>query len=238
MVPKLVELLLLNFYQINSRKSLFRVLFSILFFYLGSITNLHRLARGLLSKYCKLMKDAKELSGEGWEGLFVFFLVVSIVKVTRYLLFPNLGSKLAKRQEVVLNIYDSYKNNNLLLGQCTAWDEMKAGVIPGLKDLCLNIIYPTHNNFEVYDVIVVLFVGGKRQDVWGYQLKEGKAPRKHKARPDMNGSLFVQGKPPEKANKDDLKGWTIPSKNQIDILFGELSRHWTPESWRNFMNSA
>ena len=103
------------------------------------------------------------------------------------------------KSEVVLNGYNSELNNNLLFSECKTWDELKAGVVPGRnKRYCLNILYPSHNNFEVYDVIVAVFVQGKRTEVWGYQLQEGQAPRKHQVNPDMHKSLFVQGSPQPK----------------------------------------
>ena len=44
----------------------------------------HKRLAEKLSEYCKLMKDANELSGEGWEGLFVLFLVARCLNRKSY----------------------------------------------------------------------------------------------------------------------------------------------------------
>lgn len=192
-----------------------------------------------LSEYCNLVKDAKELSGEGWESLFVLFLVARCLNgKSDKTIVPNLWFETGNEEvAVVLNNYDATLNENLQFADCKTWDEMKRGVVPVNESRCLNILYPSHNNFEVYDVIVVYFFRGKKQ-FWGYQLKERKAPRKHKAHRDMVRSLFVQGSPPVETKTDDEKGWTIPGKEAIDTFFGESGKHWTPENWRRFRNSA
>jgi hypothetical protein len=67
---------------------------------------------------------------------------------------------------------------------------MKGGVFLS-NNPCLNVLYPNHNNFEVYDVIVVFSEGGKIHDVRGYQLKEGKAASKHTAHHEMDEKSII-----------------------------------------------
>jgi len=209
---------------------------------LSSANFAHARLADQLSDYCNLLKDAKQLSGEGWEGLFVLFLVARCLNCKDDNTFvPDLWFETGQEEvEIVLNCYDASSNEMRPFSDCKTWDEMKAGVVQPTNKTryCLNILYPTHNNFEVYDVIVVFFLQGTRKHVVGYQLKEGKAQRKHKAHPDMNISLFVQGDPPAETQVDDEKGWTIPGKDAIDTFFGESGKHWTPESWRKFTNST
>jgi hypothetical protein len=125
-----------------------------------------------------------------------------------------------------------------LYGQCKTWDDLKEGVFaPANEKVCLNILYPTHNNFEAYDVFVAVFVKGERKSVSGFQLKEGSGNRQHKVHPDLHGSYIVRGKPPKHTIVDNGQGWTVPGKGAIDFFFGESGKYWTSESWNNFSNA-
>jgi hypothetical protein len=192
-----------------------------------------------LSKYCNILKFAKEHSGEGWESIFV------VVLVARCLNRLHCGTFVPDRWfdthpnevDVQLNRYNAIMNENKAFSECTSWDEMKGGLVPSINP-CLNVLYPTHNNFGVYDVIVVFSGNGKMQDIRGYQLKEGKAARKHTAHSELFGkSIFVQGDPPESTAKDE-KGWVIPCKDEIDTFFGVSGKHWTPEKWKKLAKAT
>jgi hypothetical protein len=194
-----------------------------------------------LSVCCNLLRDAKELSGEGWEGLFVVILF-SRCLCNKYdgVFVPKRWFEYVPGQsiEVVYNNYDATRNAMRLYGQCKTWDDLKEGVFaPANEKVCLNILYPTHNNFEAYDVFVAVFVKGERKSVSGFQLKEGSGNRQHKVHPDLHGSYIVRGKPPKHTIVDNGQGWTVPGKGAIDFFFGESGKYWTSESWNNFSNA-
>lgn len=101
----------------------------------------------------------------------------------------------------------------------------------------LTVLYPTHNNFEVYDAFVVYSNHGRAVSVYGYQLKESKSSKKPQTNNKLLKSFFVQGSPANET-KTDGKGWTVPNKTTIDRFFGESGRHWTPERWRKFSENV
>ncbi|KAL7565973.1 hypothetical protein ACA910_008426 [Epithemia clementina (nom. ined.)] len=130
--------------------------------------------------------------------------------------------------KIVFNGPYSAGKNRLSIGQCKTWDQLKKGLVHG-KTPQLSIWYPTHNSFEIYDVLAVYSDGGEARSIYGYQLKEWKAPRRHVAYDDINRSVFVQGNPPEETIHEDPKGWTVPSRSEIHRFFGVSGKHWTPE---------
>jgi len=190
---------------------------------------------GKLAHCCYVLKDAKEKSGDGWESLFVLLLVARCLnKLTDNTFVPPEWFLYSQNTtDVCLNAYDSSLNNGVPFGDCKTWDSMKDGVPIGVAPQ-IAVLFPSHNNFEVYDVIVAFSQHGKRSCVFGYQLKEGKkSSRNHSPHRDMAKSFWVQGSPPTTTETTEL-GWTIPSRESINSFFGESGKHWTPECWRKF----
>eukprot|EP00522_Entomoneis_paludosa_P012124 CAMPEP_0172447224 /NCGR_PEP_ID=MMETSP1065-20121228/6574_1 /TAXON_ID=265537 /ORGANISM="Amphiprora paludosa, Strain CCMP125" /LENGTH=524 /DNA_ID=CAMNT_0013198469 /DNA_START=194 /DNA_END=1765 /DNA_ORIENTATION=+ len=184
-----------------------------------------------LAEFCNI-KGSKENSGEGWESLFVLFLFAYCLTGTSDGTFV-LGDWFAHGEppKVFLNgPYSASNNDGRLISACKTWDELEPGMELGEAPQ-LSIYYPTHNSFEVYDVIVVYSENRKSQCVFGYQLKEGKATREHAAHSSMSRSFFVQGSPPRSTISKDAKGWCVPNKEVIDSFFGESGKHWTPQAW-------
>ena len=189
-----------------------------------------------LSDLCNLIKDAKEESGEGWEGLFVLVLIVRCLNNAYDGTFVP-AEWFDSSPKIFFNgPYDGLKNN-LPIGKCKTWDELRKGMVHG-KTPQLSIWHPTHNRFEVYDALVVYSNGEKPLCIYGYQFKQGKAARRHRVHSDVTSSIFVQGNPPAKTIDQDAQGWTIPNNCDIDRFFGESGKHWTPESWKNFKKDA
>lgn len=187
-----------------------------------------------LSGYCDLL-NPKEESGEGWENLFVLFLVARcLIGKPHDDFVPVDWFQLKKFPKVNLNTcYNSELNDNKLFSACKTWNELRKGIVHS-KEPALSIFYPTHSSFEVYDVIVVYSHNCKGQSVYGYQLKEGKAQRGHSAADGVDRSFFIQGAPPQKTVPRDDKGWTVPNQIMIDSYFGESGHLWTPRRWKEF----
>lgn len=179
---------------------------------------------------CNLLLETKEKSGEGWEGLFVLFLLARcLTRMPDETFVPDKWFELGVPVTVVFNeSYDSRKNRDVPMSECKTWNELKAGLVfdDGPQ---LTVLYPTHSSFEVYDVFVVYSNGGKRQSVYGYQLKEGDDSRKRKANKEIN-SLYVKGAAPQKQRT--RQGWITPNDEKIDIFFGCSGKYWTPKHWR------
>lgn len=202
---------------------------------MGRVTFGHARLAEKLADFCNILKDSKENSGEGWESLFVLFLFAYCLTGTSDGTFV-LGDWFAHGElpKVFLNgPYSASNNDGRLISACKTWDELEPGMKLGEAPQ-LSIYYPTHNSFEVYDVIVVYSENRKSQCVFGYQLKEGKASREHAAHSSISRSFFVRGKPPKRTIVKDAKGWCVPNKEVIDSFFGESGKHWTPEAWKAF----
>ena len=188
-----------------------------------------------MASLCNLLKDAKELSGEGWEGLFVLFLIVRGLsgEPDDFFIPKWWFDQIPGDLEVVYNNYNALLNQTRLIGDCKTWDQLKPGVPVPHDRKRMNVFYPTHNNFEVYDVIVIFSVNGVVKQRLGYQLKEGKSSNKPTAHPDMTSSFFIQGRPPQHTLQN---GWTVVDNRLIDSFFGVSGMQWTPMSWRQFRN--
>jgi len=72
----------------------------------------------------------------------------------------------------------------------------------------------------VYDAIAVYSVDNKLEDLYGYQLKEGKAsPSRASLPPEgFKKSFVVKGDPP--AQPEDRKDWSIPCGDVINKFLG------------------
>jgi hypothetical protein len=204
---------------------------------MGQVSFGHARLADKLADFCSILKDSKEESGEGWESLFVLFLVAYCLTGTSDGAFVPVDwfeKSQSEPPKVFLNgPYSAADNNGRTISACKTWDQLKPGVRHG-ETPQLSIYYPTHNSFEVYDVIVVYSDSGKSQSVFGYQLKEGKATRGHVAHSSISQSFFIQGNPPTHTVNEDAKGWSVPNKAMIDSFFGESGKHWTPEAWKAF----
>ena len=118
----------------------------------------YRHLAGDIGKLCDNLRDSKSLSGEGWETLFVLFLLARCLTgspddyfVPRqwFLEHPN-----------VLYNQPCESTKQRLFGECENWAQLLEGVSPGTKPQ-LSILYPTHACFKNYDVLAVYSKDGK-----------------------------------------------------------------------------
>lgn len=187
-----------------------------------------RLAQSI-ANLCKQLHDAKESSGDGWEALFVLFLLARCINAQWHdALLPKFAFRGDQKAEVRYN--EPYDNSSLrCFSQCHNWKELKDGIKPSKKPQ-ISVYFPTHAKFEAYDVVVMFSEQNRIERVYGYQLKEGSGNSKQPVESDFFRSFVVKGDPPDGTLQK--AGWCIPSGMDIDDFFGESGKYWTPKEWK------
>lgn len=194
---------------------------------------------------CSQQCDAKELSGDAWEGLFVLLLLVRAIRsmsqeheVNKY------GSPVPNGNSLVPGLwFDKSPNvtfnksirHSILFTSCKTWNDLKAGLY--LEDgPQISIFYPKHASFEVYDVIAIYSENKEIIETYGYQCKEGKANSGQHVHPDFTCSFVLKGNPPENSSKQ--KKWLVPGEAYIENFFGASGKLWTPKEWRRLLSTV
>ena len=177
---------------------------------------------------CKQLVGAKEKSGEGWEGLFVVFLLARCVANISDQLFLPQDWFADNSVTIHYNNYFNYKRN---MDQCTNWNELPEG-IKATQRPTLSILYPTHAQFEAYDAIAV-YSKDNKMVIYGYQLKEGKATSNQPVHSSFAKSFVVKGASTKTFKMSDA--WCIPGTKEIDSFFGPCGVHWTPQAWATLL---
>ena len=185
---------------------------------------------GRIGKLCDDLRDSKRFSGEGWEAIFVLFLLARcLTKLDDEFFVPR---KWFLEDPKVLYNEPYQSNKQLLFSECENWQQLLKGVTPGDKPQ-LSILFPTHSRFKDYDVLAVYSEGGQNKSIYGYQLNEGATSIAHSASVTIEKSFWVQGKSPK--SPKEQKNWLIPHEKIIDTFYGESGKHWTPKKWSKFM---
>ena len=180
-------------------------------------------------KLCDSIRDSKRYSGEGWEGIFVLFLLARCLTDSCDEYFVPSKWFVEKPKVFFNGPYQS--NERRLFSACKNWGHLLKSVTPGTEPQ-LSILFPTHSRFATYDVLAVHSKDGQNKSIYGYQLKEGTASIAHPATIDIERSFWIQGKSPKNAKEQD--NWHIPDKTIVDKFYGASGEHWTPEQWREF----
>ena len=141
---------------------------------------------------CAQLHQSKELSGDGWEGLFVLFLMAKCIA-------GQADSKLLPeewfRGSSPRVKYNQYYRAGRSLDQCKTWSELKSG-IKAYEQPTISTFYPTHAQFQAYDVIAVYSLENEISSIYGYQLKEGKANSYQPVEATFEKSFVIKGDPP------------------------------------------
>ncbi|KAL3925119.1 MAG: hypothetical protein SGILL_000624 [Bacillariaceae sp.] len=193
-----------------------------------------RLAKSMAG-LCKSILTSKESSGDGWEALFVLFLLARCVTNSwQEPLLPAIYGCFESTDEPVV-LYDAPYSSDMFYDQCQCWDQLKKGIMPG-KAPAISVYYPMNAKFEAYDVVLVVSENQAIKFIIGYQLKEGKNNAKQKVENEFRHSFVLKGASPstERVKMD----WTIPTEENIDEFFGVSGKHWTPKQWRNLAATA
>ena len=189
-----------------------------------------------MQELCDSLCDSKTYSGDGWESIFVLFLLVRCLTSTYDKYFVPEEWFLENPKVFYNEPYECKSSQEKLFGDCKNWQELLKGVTPGAGPQ-LSILFPTNARlFATYDVLVVYSKDHENKSIYGYQLKEGTASTtKVAATVEIEKSFWVQGKSPDNAaSKKKNHQWEIADKASIDKFYGESGKHWTPEKWRKF----
>jgi len=184
-----------------------------------------------MSKLCKMLLDSKESSGEGWEGLFVLFLLARCLTAGWQTgVLPEFTFATQGPLKVLYN--QPYEG---VLDNCQSWDDLKCGIRPG-SEPALSVYYPTHSRFGAYDAILLFTESKEIKRIIGYQLKEGKSDATQPTEREFYRSFVVKGASPNLAST--RQGWHILSDNDIEKFFGVSGKYWTPKEWRRLAATA
>ena len=183
-----------------------------------------------MAELCKKLLDAKELSGDGWEALFVLFLLARCIAARFDDVFvPRTWFSTPGRCPIVY--YNApYGNHRITFGSCKNWADLREGLRPG-SGPAISVYYPSHAQFKAYDVIAVYSDAEEVQDIYGYQLKEGKADTKQPVESEFCKSIVVKGIPPAFPG-GQRDGWDFACGGAIDNFFGTSGKYWTPQQWK------
>jgi len=178
---------------------------------------------------CRRLVGSKESSGgDGWEGLFVLFLLARcLTSGWQEPALPEFTFVSTKKPAVLFN--EPFDNSLKSFDECASWNDLKDGVAPG-EEPALSICYPTHARFVAYDAIVTFSENKKIKRIIGYQLKEGKNDAKQPRETNFFKSFVLKGVSP---NENLVKsGWLIPGDKEMDEFFGVSGMYWTPKKWK------
>jgi hypothetical protein len=183
--------------------------------------HIHRQIIGKVPLLFSSFVEAKEKSGDAWECLFVFVLIIRLY--SRQLHTPILP----------LHLGDDYSlsYNEPFSGKFDTPDveAFVNGIGSPLSYPHVAIYFPSHSSFHLYDVIVVHFISVSVKKIYGYQLKEGNALPKKAALDVFEKSVVIRGQAAAVSGAGNQ--WIRPSKDEITAFFGESGRHWTPDEW-------
>ena len=180
-----------------------------------------------ISVLCNQLLTAKESSGEGWEAVFVLFLLARCVSGSWHqVMLPEFAFQGSQEPQVVFN---GHYNGTTFFSQIQTWDQLKSGIVVQ-ENPTISIFFPTHAGFQAYDVFVVFSESREIRHVIGFQLKEGKSNAQQPVHSSVQNSFVVKGDPPEVQRTSS--GWTIPAEKDINEFFGVSGEHWTPKRWK------
>jgi hypothetical protein len=176
-------------------------------------------------QHFELFEQANDEDDQGWEHLFIITLIIRVLS--------NQSRAFSNRSPLLLPISNDFYN-------CTVSYNSFCGSLDGIKtsdELLQNLtvpsqlphiaVYvPTHSNFELYDVIVVMYAADMDRQVYGYQLKQGKGSPKKAATKAFTKSFLVRGDA-----KLTKSRWIVPANDEINYFFGKSGQMWTPAAW-------
>jgi hypothetical protein len=175
-------------------------------------------------------KGAKNLSGDGWESLFVIVLLIRSVSG----MFDNCLLPLREGMvgcKVFFNRFLDLRDGKSFEDICEVQDLVNR-MEPPQQFPSIVVYYPSHNSFKLYDAVVAAYDRNGSRQLFGYQLKEGKEiPRKLADDDLLIRSYVVRGQAAQLPK--ELRKWTIVSEQEIEVFLGESGMMWTPSKWKD-----
>jgi hypothetical protein len=180
-----------------------------------------------MSQLCIQILSSKEASGDGWESLFVLFLLARCLTNEWADILPKpTFLKTSKKTKIYFD--EPFDNRGKSYDDVQSWSELVERITPG-EDPAISIFYPTHASFVGYDAVVVYTEDKAIKEITGYQMKEGKNHANQDVESSFRQSYVVKGAPPGK--QTPRFGWTIPSDTMVENFFGVSGKYWTPKKW-------
>jgi hypothetical protein len=176
---------------------------------------------GMFSQF----RDAKEKTGEAWESLF---LIVLLIRLATYQFDTVLLPMNSRLFDGCCISYNDFFNNNSGPNGTSVVDYVASMKTPETLPHIV-VYFPSHAQFETYDVIVAAYDEEGTRSLFGYQLKEGKKCPVQEPDSKFQKSFCIRGCPAQEENS--LHQWTLLSESQIELFFGESGRHWIPSCW-------
>jgi hypothetical protein len=186
-----------------------------------------------MASLCKKVLESKESSGDGWEGLFVLFLLARcITKSWEEPILSGFDGLFASNEQPVVLFDSPFLVGFKFYDQCECWADLKKEIVPG-EAPAISIYYPAHAKFKAYDVILVTSENKVVKRIIGYQLKEGSNDATQHVEPEFHQSFALKGVSPSGSRCKN--NWTIPNDQEIDKFFGVSGAHWTPKQWKKLL---
>jgi hypothetical protein len=173
-------------------------------------------------------RSHKIKSGDGWEALFIITLLTSCLTKCYCKLVPLYGSNC----EVSWN--EPFSHDNF---DCKKVEEFISGIPYRRKEKSIAVYFPSHAQFEVYDVILAYRGDNLERKLFGYQLKEGSTiPKNFPMDCYFHHSYLIRGLATTKDTS--IRQWSTPSDDMLDQFFGESAKYWSPKCWAALKNSG
>ena len=180
-----------------------------------------------LSKLCQRLHDAKEASGDGFEGLFVLLLLARCIAT-----MPDDYYVPARwfHASPVVHFNSAYDHNGRSCNECTSWEQLKEGLVLGSGPQ-ISIFYPQHASFNAYDAVALYINRGELFEIYGYQLKESSSSKTRDVEDSFTKNFFIRGLS-LKDSRESNNGWIFPGDDKLDEFYGESGKYWTPKWWK------
>jgi len=175
-------------------------------------------------------KEAKCLSGDAWERLFVAVLLIRSLS--------------HQFDESILPLRGAYRNCSVSFDEpfdpmsktyedFTMVAEFAKGIVAPEHFPHLAVYFPLNAQFKDVDVIVACWDNARSRMLYGYQLKEGKQLPEKAVPSELAKAFVIRGLAVQspRASNAARAGWIIPRASEIDEFFGVSGLHWTPAKW-------
>lgn len=171
--------------------------------------------------------------GDAWEALFLIVLLVrcfirsfddDIVPLRR-LISEDVSCEI--RYNSPISGYDNFTSTSPI--HFVEGIPLESWAPPGA--CAISVYYPGHARFEAYDIILAFWNENGSRELYGYQLKEGKATPKPYAYDNVfQLSFLIRGL--ASTETKSVKLWLAVSDAALDSFFGVSAVHWSAKQYK------
>jgi hypothetical protein len=183
---------------------------------------------GEINRQFNSFMDAKTGSGDGWEALFVSTLLIRCLSGE----FDEKVFQCPRGWDMKNSTvsYNSLFDTNKVNFDTTLLSEFVNSITPPPNFPHIAVYYPTHSQFELYDIIVVLYETKDKSCRYGYQLNEGRNLPQKAGVELFSKSYVIRGEAAQA--QSTTRKWITSSADDIRSFFGESGKNWTPSRWK------